>query len=159
FKYPVADRHNLALSVDFNKLLVPIKQRESDYDTSTIEGETQFAEALQKWEDTSSISGIFKSFSDAPGGIKEEMREIEYAIGAEYDYNNTFFLRTGYHHQSKYKGNNNYLGFGAGFSFNNIATIDVSYMVATGRLSPLDQTLRFTLTFNLETITRLFGRQ
>ncbi|MBD5200356.1 MAG: type IX secretion system outer membrane channel protein PorV [Bacteroidales bacterium] len=159
FKYPVADRHNLALSVDFNKLLVPIKPRESDYDTSTLEGETRFAEALQKWEDMSSISAIFKSFSDAPGGFKEEMREIEYAIGAEYDYNNLFFLRTGYHHQSKYKGNNNYFGFGAGFSFNNILTLDVSYMVATGRLSPLDQTLRFTLTFNIETITRLFGRQ
>lgn len=158
FMFPMADNHNFALSLDLNKLLVPTKPRESDYDTSTVEGEEKYLEALQKWEDMSPISGIFKSFSDAPGGFKEEMREINWSLGAEYDFNNRFFLRTGYHHESRYKGNRNYIGFGAGFSLN-VVRLDASYMVATAATSPLDQTLRFTLTFDMDGLAELFGRR
>ena len=153
FMFPLADYHTLAFSVDFNKLLVPTKPRQSDYET-----EAEYFDALTEWEDMSSISGIFKSFGDAPGGFKEELREITYSLGAEYSYNQQFFLRAGYFHESQYKGNRQYFGVGAGFSLN-VVKLDAAYMIATTQSSPLDQTLRFTLTFNLDGLKELFGRR
>ena len=158
FMFPLAQYNTLALSVDFNKLLVPTKPRESDYDMNTPEGQEDYFNALQDWEDMSPITGIFKSFSDAPGGFKEELREIMYSIGAEYSYNRQFFLRTGYYHESKYKGNRQYFGFGAGFSIS-MLKLDVAYMKATTQSSPLDQTLRFTLTLNIDGLKEILGRK
>lgn len=155
FTFPLADYHTLALSLDLNKLLVPARPRMNDYE-DTPEGEIEYLEALQEWEDMSPISGIFKSFSDAPGGMKEELREINYSIGAEYSYNQQFFLRAGYYHESQYKGNRQYFGLGAGFSLN-VLRLDASYMIATAQQSPLDQTLRFSLTFDMDGLRDLFG--
>lgn len=151
FTFPLADYHNLTLSADFNKLLVPTRPRSSDY-----EDNEQYEQALQDWKDMSPITGIFKSFSDAPGGAKEELREINYSLGAEYSYNQQFFLRGGYFHESAYKGNRQYFGFGAGFALN-VLKIDAAYMIATAQSSPLDQTLRFTLSFDMDGIKELFG--
>ena len=151
FTFPLADYHNLTLSADFNKLLVPTRPRSSDY-----EDNEQYEQALQDWKDMSPITGIFKSFSDAPGGAKEELREINYSLGAEYSYNQQFFLRGGYFHESAYKGNRQYFGFGAGFALN-VIKIDAAYMIATAQSSPLDQTLRFTLSFDMDGIKELFG--
>lgn len=156
FMFPLADYHNLALSVDLNKLLVPVRPREADFDMDTEQGQADYLRALEKWEDMSPVSGIFRSFSDAPGGFKEEMREIYYSVGAEYSYNRQFFLRTGYYHENKYKGNRRYFGFGAGFKVSAFY-IDAAYMVATAQTSPLDQTLRFTLSFDIEGIREIFG--
>lgn len=158
FMFPLAQYHTLALSVDFNKLLVPVKPRESDYDMATAEGQEEYYNALQKWEDMSPITGIFKSFSDAPGGFKEELREITYSIGAEYSYNRQFFLRGGYYHESQFKGNRQYFGMGAGFAISAVK-LDVAYMVATTQSSPLDQTLRFSLTLNIDGLRELLGRK
>ncbi|MCM1448917.1 MAG: type IX secretion system outer membrane channel protein PorV [Clostridiales bacterium] len=152
FMFPLADYHTLALGLDFNKLLVPVKPRQSDYDDS-IEGQTQYVKDLEKWENMSPITGIFKSFSDAPGGFKEELREINWSLGAEYSYNQQFFLRAGYYHESSYKGNRKYASFGAGFSLN-VMRLDASYMIAN-ETSPLDQTLRFTLTFDMDGLKEL----
>lgn len=152
FTFPLADYHNLTLALDANKLLVPARPRLADYSDAQA-----YNDALQKWKDMSSITGIFKSFSDAPGGFKEELREINFSIGAEYSYNQQFFLRTGYFHENKYKGNRQYFGFGAGFALN-VVRLDASYMIATAQNSPLDQTLRFTLSFDLDGIRNLFGR-
>lgn len=157
FTFPLADYHNLALSVDLNKLLVPVKPRESDYDTATPEGQLEYLEALENWENMSPITGIFKSFSDAPGGFKEELREINWSFGAEYNYNHQFFLRAGYFHENKFKGNRQYFGVGAGFSLN-VLTLDAAYMVATAQTSPLDQTLRFTLSFDMDGLKEIFGK-
>ncbi len=151
FMFPLADYHNLALSVDFNKLLVPTKPRLSDY-----EDQMQYEEALQEWKDMSPISGIFKSFNDAPGGFSEELKEISYSIGAEYNYNQQFFLRGGYYHESESKGNRQYFGLGAGFALN-VVRLDAAYMIATAQSSPLDQTLRFSLTFDMDGLRDLFG--
>lgn len=151
FMFPLADYHTLALSVDLNKLLVPAKPRLSDY-----EDQIAYEDALQEWKDMSPISGIFNSFTDAPGGIKEELREINYSIGAEYNYNQQFFLRGGYYHESAYKGNRQYFGLGAGFALN-ILRLDAAYMIATAQSSPLDQTLRFSLTFDMDGLSNLFG--
>ena len=157
FMFPLADYHNLALSLDLNKLLVPARPRESDY-PDDADGEREYLDALQDWQDMSSITGIFKSFSDAPGGFKEELREITYSIGAEYSYNQQFFLRAGYYHESQFKGNRQYFGLGAGFSLN-VLRLDASYMIATAQQSPLDQTLRFTLSFDMDGLREILGKR
>lgn len=157
FTFPLADYHNLSLSLDFNKLLVPTRPRESDYD-DTPEGQVEYLNALEDWQNMSPITGIFKSFSDAPGGFKEELREINYSIGAEYSYNQQFFLRAGYYHESQFKGNRQYFGIGAGFSLN-VVRLDASYMIATAQTSPLDQTLRFTLTFDMDGLREILGKR
>ncbi|MDE5745008.1 MAG: type IX secretion system outer membrane channel protein PorV [Paramuribaculum sp.] len=158
FTFPLADYHNLSLGLDLNKLLVPARPRESDYDTATPDGQREYLNALENWENMSPITGIFKSFSDAPGGFNEEMKEIMWSLGAEYSYNQQFFARAGYFYEHAMKGNRQYFGIGAGFAMN-ILRIDASYMLATAQTSPLDQTLRFTLTFDMDGLKEIFGKK
>ena len=158
FMFPVADYHNISIGLDLNKLLVPTKPRQKDYDMSTAEGQLAYEEALEKWETMSPITGIFKSFSDAPGGAKEELKEINVSVGAEYAYNQQFFVRAGYNYENASKGGRSYFAFGAGFSLN-VVQLDASYMLATAQSSPLDQTLRFTLTFDMDGLKNLFGKR
>ena len=157
FMFPLADYHTLAIGLDLNKLLVPAKPRRSDF-ADGIEGEEEYITKLEDWRNMSPITGIFKSFSDAPGGMKEELREITWSLGAEYAYNNQFFLRAGYYYESQYKGNRQYFGIGAGFSLN-VVRLDASYMMATAQTSPLDQTLRFSLTFDMDGLRDLLGKR
>lgn len=152
FTFPLADYHNLSLSVDLNKLLVPTKPSSSDYETTE-----EYDIALEEWNDMSPITGIFKSFSDAPGGLTEELREIYASIGAEYNYNQQFFLRGGYYYENEYKGDRKYFGFGAGFSLN-VVQLDAAYMISVAQSSPLDQTIRFTLSFNVDGLRELLGK-
>ncbi len=157
FTFPLADYHNLTLSLEGNKLLVPLKPKQSWYlNEDGIYNEEEYGIALQDWKDKSSIAGIFDSFHDAPGGGTEELREINLSVGAEYVYNQQFFLRGGYFHENKYKGNRQYFGLGAGFSMN-VLRLDAAYIIATAQNSPLDQTLRFTLSFDMDGIKNLFG--
>ena len=158
FMFPLADYHNLAISVDANKLLVPTRPREKDYDMSTTEGQREYNDALENWENMSPITGIFKSFSDAPGGFSEELKEISWSLGAEYSYNDQFFLRAGYYYENAMKGNRQYFGIGAGFAMN-VVRLDAAYMLATAQTSPLDQTLRFTLTFDMDGLRDIFGKR
>ena len=162
FTFPLTDYHNLTLAVDVNKLLVPTRPRQSDYTAeeygTEADAQGAYIDALEDWENMSSISGIFKSFSDAPGGWKEELQEIYWSLGAEYNYNQQFFLRAGYFHEHENKGNRQYFGFGAGFSLN-VVRLDASYMLATAQTSPLDQTLRFTLTFDMDGLKELMGKR
>lgn len=158
FMFPLADYNTLAFGLDLNKLLVPTKPRRKDYEQGTLEGEEQYQEALDKWNSMSPITGIFKSFSDAPGGFKEELQEINVSIGAEYAYNQQFFLRMGYNYENANKGGRSYFGFGAGFSLN-VVRLDASYMLATAQSSPLDQTMRFTLTFDMDGLKDLLGKR
>ncbi|MDE7427255.1 MAG: type IX secretion system outer membrane channel protein PorV [Muribaculaceae bacterium] len=158
FMFPLADYHTLAIGLDANKLLVPARPRESDYDTNTTEGQREYLDALENWENMSSFTGIFKSFSDAPGGFSEELKEIMWSLGAEYSYNQQFFVRAGYYYENANKGNRQYFAVGAGFSLN-VVRLDASYMMATAQTSPLDQTLRFTLTFDMDGLRNLMGRR
>ncbi len=146
FTFPLADYNNLTLAFDANRMLVPAKPRLADYEDALA-----YDDALQEWKDKSSISGIFDSFKD------NFAKCITYSVGAEYAYNQQFFLRGGYYYESKYAGNRQYFGLGAGFSLN-VIKIDASYMIATAQNSPLDQTLRFTLSFDMDGIKDLFGR-
>lgn len=158
FTVPLADYHLLSLNLDLSKILVPTRPRQNDYDMATSEGQAQYQDDLQEWKNMSSISGLFKSFGDAPGGFKEELQEIRFSLGGEYSYNDQFFVRAGYYWEHPNKGNRQYLGFGAGFQLK-VVKLDASYMLATAASSPLDQTLRFTLSFDLEGIKDLFGRR
>ena len=158
FMFPLADYNTLAFGLDLNKLLVPAKPRSSNYDMDTQEGQEQFEKDLDDWENMSPITGIFKSFSDAPGGLKEELQEINFSLGAEYAYNQQFFARAGYYYENANKGGRSYFGIGAGFSLN-VVRLDASYMIATAQSSPLDQTLRFTLSFDMDGLRDLLGKR
>lgn len=158
FTFPLADYHNMTLALDANKLLVPARPLERNYEISTPEGQKEYLDALENWENMSPITGIFKSFSDAPGGFSEELKEIMWSLGAEYSYNSQFFLRAGYFYENAMKGNRQYFGLGAGFSLN-VLRLDASYMLATAQTSPLDQTLRFTLTFDMDGLREIIGRR
>jgi len=95
------------------------------------------------------LSGIFQSFGDAPGGFSEELREFTWALGAEYTYDDAFAFRAGYFNESKDKGARKFLALGAGFKYN-VVNIDMSYLFSTAKVqSPLEGTLRFSLTFNI----------
>lgn len=151
---PVDEYNRFTLAADANKLLVPTYPKQ-------FEGETteDYQERVQKdYYDISSISGIFKSFSDAPNGFKEELQEIQWSVGAEYCYHDQFSIRAGYHHESENKGNRKYFTVGAGFRMN-IFSLDAGYVIATAKSNPLDQTLRFSLTFDMDGIKDLFGRR
>lgn len=156
FMFPLADYHLLAFNVDLSKIMVPTMPRENDFDMTTEEGQYAYYEEKEKWENMSSISGIFKSFAD--GSASEEFQEIRFSIGAEYSYNDQFFLRAGYFYEHPNKGNRQYLGLGAGFALK-VVRLDASYMVATAASSPLDQTLRFSLTFDMDGLKDLFKRR
>jgi len=158
FMLPLADYHTLAFGLDLNKLLVPTRPRQNDYDMDTAEGQEEYQNALDDWQNMSPFTGIFKSFSDAPGGMKEEFQEIKWSVGAEYAYNQQFFARLGYNYEHPNKGGRSYFGFGAGFSLN-VVRLDASYMLATAQSSPLDQTLRFTLSFDMDGLQDLLGKR
>lgn len=150
---PINEYNRFTIAADANKLLVPTvpKQNEGeskeDYERCVIE----------EYNDVGSIAGIFKSFGDAPGGFKEELQEIQWSVGAEYTYHDQFTLRAGYHHQSENKGNLKYFTVGGGFRMS-VFSLDVGYVIATAKSNPLDQTLRFTLAFDMDGIKDLFKR-
>ena len=150
---PIDEYNRFTISADANKLLVPTYPKQEE-DESTED----YQQRVQKdYYDVSSISGIFKSFGDAPGGFKEEMQEINWSVGAEYIYNDKFSLRAGYHHEAENKGNRKYFTVGAGFRMSAF-TLDCGYVIATAKSNPLDQTLRFTLGFDMDGIQSLFNR-
>lgn len=150
---PVDEYNRFTIAADANKLLVP---------TVPVQEEGESASEYQdrvvrEYSDVSAISGIFKSFGDAPGGFKEELQEIQWSVGAEYVYHDQFSLRAGYHHQSENKGNQTYFTVGGGFRMN-VFSLDVGYVIATAKSNPLDQTLRFSLSFDMDGIKDLFKR-
>lgn len=150
---PVDEYNRFTIAADANKLLVPTvpKQQEGE---STADYEDR---VIREYSDVGSISGIFKSFSDAPGGFKEELQEIQWSVGAEYIYHDQFTLRAGYHHESENKGNRKYFTVGGGFRMN-VFSLDVGYVISTAQSNPLDQTLRFSLSFDMDGIKDLFRR-
>ena len=150
---PIDEYNRFTIAADANKLLVPTYPIQEDGESTE-----NYQQRVQKdYYNISSIAGIFKSFGDAPGGFKEELQEIRWSIGAEYVYNDKFSLRAGYHHESENKGNRKYFTFGAGFRMSAFS-LDCGYVWATAKSNPLDQTLRFTLGFDMDGIKDLFRR-
>ena len=150
---PVDEYNRFTIAADANKLLVPTYPKQKDGETTEA-----YQDRVQKeYFDVSSISGIFKSFGDAPNGLSEELQEIQWSLGAEYIYHNRFAVRAGYHHESQNKGNRKYFTVGAGFKMS-VFSLDAGYVIATARSNPLDQTLRFSLSFDMDGIKDLFKR-
>ena len=150
---PIDEYNRFSVAMDANKLLVPTRPIQRDNELPT-----DFDNRLQRdYYDVSSINGIFKSFGDAPGRLKEELQEVSWSLGGEYVYHDQFAVRAGYHHESANKGNRKYLTLGAGFKTHGIA-LDAAYLIATAKSNPLDQTLRLSLAFDFDGIKDLFRR-
>lgn len=130
FDYDIDDYQRVSFSADVNKLLVPTPNATTDFNTVSM------------------LSGVFMSFNDAAGGAKEELQEIMWSAGVEYAYNKQFFVRAGYFNENEYKGNRKYFTAGAGFKLN-VFQLDAGYVISTSQSNPLDQTLRFSLSFDL----------
>lgn len=151
---PIDEYNRFTISADANKLLVPTYPKQEDGESTE-----DYQERVQKnYYDVSSISGIFKSFGDAPGGLKEELQEVQWSVGGEYVYHDKFALRAGYHHESANKGNRKYFTVGAGFKMS-VFSLDAGYVIATAKSNPLDQTLRFSLSFDMDGLKDLFKRR
>ena len=133
--------NKISFNLEFNKLLVPSPVAVIDEDTGQIDRYQQ--------PDISFLPGIFESFNDAPDGFSEELKEITWGFGSEYNFQDAFALRGGYFHESIEKGSRKYFTLGAGFSLN-FAVIDISYLFSTSKVrNPLENTLRFSMTFDL----------
>ncbi|GGE56233.1 hypothetical protein EV200_10382 [Pedobacter psychrotolerans] len=131
------DYSTFTFALDFNKLLVPT-QPIYDANNNIVSG---------KDPNRSVPAGIFGSFSDAPGGFSEELKEVGISTGMEYWYNQQFAIRAGYNYQSPQKGDSRYFTMGLGLKYN-VFNIDFSYLLANAQTSPLANTLRFSLLFN-----------
>ena len=169
--YPIDEYNTITIAADANKLLVPTRPTMEQYVNHMIETEGGVAADYENnysdyrtwlegegYYNVSPISGIFKSFNDAPNGFKEELQEIQWSAGLEYAYNNQFFLRAGYHYEHPNKGNRSYFTVGAGFKMN-VFSLDAGYVISTAQSNPLDQTLRFSLAFDMDGIGDLLGKR
>jgi len=152
------DKYNfLTFNVEANKMLVP--SRKSRFTEGfNPDDEKTWQMSQDAYSALNSAKGWFMSFADAPGGSKEEFNEVRWGVGLEYSYNKQFFARAGYSYENYYKGNRNYVTFGAGFHLS-IVSLDVSYCVGLAASNPLDQTMRFTLGFDLYGIKDLVNNK
>lgn len=151
---PINEYNRFTIAADANKLLVPTYPKQNDGESTQ-----DYQDRVEKeYYDVGSIAGMFKSFGDAPGGFKEELQEVQWSIGAEYTYNDKFSLRAGYHDEAQNKGNRKYFTVGAGFKMN-VFSLDAAYVISTAQTNPLDQTLRFSLNFDLDGIKDLLGKR
>lgn len=158
FDFILDEYNKVGVSVELTKLLVPTPPGSgTPYDANgdgdfTDEGDISQSEAdelnYKKYNDIGWVSGIAKSFGDAPGGFSEELKEVTYSAAAEYMYQDSFAMRLGYYHESPEKGAKQFFSLGAGFKYN-IIKVDVSYLFSASKVkNPLENTLRFSLTFN-----------
>ncbi|MBT8393674.1 MAG: type IX secretion system outer membrane channel protein PorV [Flavobacteriaceae bacterium] len=155
----IFDEYNkLAVTAEITKLLVPSPpiygyvDTDGNGDQNTDPNSSEYEPTIiveGKDPDVSFIKGIFQSFGDAPGGFSEELKEFTWALSAEYLYQDSFAIRAGYFNESEDKGARKFFGLGAGFKYN-VANIDLSYLFSASKVqSPLEGTLRFSLSFNL----------
>ncbi|MDI6050508.1 type IX secretion system outer membrane channel protein PorV [Flavobacterium sp. XS2P24] len=147
FDFILDDYNKVAVNVEFNKLLVPTPQDPDLNGDGTVTTEER-NQNNQNYRAIGWTSGVFESFGDAPDGFSEELKEVTYAVGAEYLYQDSFAMRLGYFHESPLKGARQFLSLGAGFKYN-VVKVDVSYLFSASKVkNPLENTLRFSLTFN-----------
>ncbi|MFT7336032.1 MAG: hypothetical protein ACI9M1_001978 [Porticoccaceae bacterium] len=147
FDFILDDYSKVALNLEFNKLLVPTPQNPDLNGDGTVTAEER-AENFNNYRSIGWVSGAFESFGDAPDGFSEELKEFTYAVGAEYSYQDSFAMRLGYFNESDLKGARKFFSLGAGFTYN-VVKVDVSYLFSASKVkNPLENTLRFSLTFN-----------
>jgi hypothetical protein len=150
--YPLDEYNKLGVYLDFSKYLVPTPPIQSG---TTEDDKDAYNKAKEEYNNMSFMTGIFRSFSDAPGGLSEELKEVNISLGAEYNYNEQFFLRGGYYYENPNKGNRQYFSFGAGFRMSSLQ-LDATYLVSAVPSNPLDKTLRISLSFDMDGIKNLF---
>lgn len=147
FDFILDEYNKVSVGVEVNKLLVPTPQDPDLNGDGDITPEER-AENNENYRKINWVSGIFKSFNDAPGGFSEELKEFTYSVGAEYYYQESFAFRLGYFNENELKGARKFFSLGAGFKYN-VVKIDVSYLFSASKVkNPLENTLRFSLTFN-----------
>ena len=154
FYFIFYEYNKIGLTAEVTKLLVPTPPKvvlvdiDGDGDISASEENTAYAAASLAYRKIGWSEGIFKSFNDAPDGISEELKEFTWALGAEYMYQDSFALRLGYFNENELKGARKFFSLGAGFKYN-VVKVDVSYLFSASKVrNPLENTLRFSLTFN-----------
>lgn len=153
FEYPFDEYNKISVNADINKLLIPTPVK-------PMKGENwdspEYIKRKKEYDQIGPVEGIFKSFGDAPGGGSEELKEIMWSVGAEYAYNNQFFIRAGYFNENELKGNRKYYTAGVGFKLN-MFQLDAAYLISAAQSNPLDQTLRFSLGFDLDGLKNLMN--
>lgn len=159
YQLPFDKYNRLLISLEANKMMVPtryssVKKYNPDFDATNMDS---WGMTTEEYNKISSMEGLIMSWYDAPGGFAEEMAEINWGIGLEYAYNEQFFGRLGYNNEAKDKGNRKYFTVGAGFKLSAFK-LDVGYVIATAPSNPLDQTLRFSLAFDIDGIKALADR-
>lgn len=154
FDFILDEYNKVGLNVEFTKLMVPTPQEPQLIDlngdgTISQQEETDARNKNnEEYKKISWVSGMFKSFNDAPDGFSEELKEFTYSVGAEYSYQDSFAMRLGYFNESPLKGARRFFSLGAGFKYN-VVKVDVSYLFSASKVkNPLENTLRFSLTFN-----------
>ena len=156
FTMPIDQYNHISLNVDLNKLLVPSRPIYN----SDVETEEEYEARLDEYYNMDPITGIARSFYDMPDGTPydfvQQLKKVNFSLGLEYDYNEQFFARVGYYNEDKQMGNRKYVTFGAGFKLN-VFSLDVAYVLSVTKANPLDQTLRFTLGFNMNGLKVLSG--
>lgn len=150
--YPIDDYNQIGVYADISKYLVPSVPVKMG---TTAEDEEQYLKDQEDYNNMSPITGIFKSFGDSPNGFKGELQEIMASLGLEYNYNQQFFVRGGYYYENQNQGNRQYFSVGAGFRMS-VFQLDAAYLISTVQSNPLDQTLRFSLSFDMDGIRNLF---
>lgn len=147
FDFIFDEDNKLAVNLELNKLLVPTPQNPDLNGDGTVTPE-EYTQNYNNYRKIGWVSGLLKSFGDAPNGFSEELKEITYALGSEYVYKDSFAVRSGYFHESPVKGARQYFSLGAGFKYTT-AKIDVSYLFSSSKIrNPLENILRFSVTFN-----------
>ncbi|MDL2277081.1 type IX secretion system outer membrane channel protein PorV [Parabacteroides sp. OttesenSCG-928-G07] len=149
--FPLDDYNRLGLYLDASKYLVPSVPVQNGNTTEDID---DYNKRLKEYNDMSPIKGMFKSFGDSPRGFKGEMQEVMLSLGAEYSYNDQFFVRGGYYYENENMGNRQYFSLGAGFKMS-VFQLDAAYLISTVQSNPLDQTLRFSLSFDMDGLRSL----
>ena len=156
FTMPIDQYNHISLNVDLNKLLVPSRPIYN----SDVETEEQYQARLDEYYKMDPITGIGRSFVDMPDSTPydfvQQLKKVNFSLGLEYDYNEQFFGRIGYYNEDQQMGNRKYVTFGAGFKLN-VFALDVAYVLSVTKNNPLDQTLRFTLGFNMNGLKVLSG--
>ena len=147
FDFMLDEYSKVTASVEFAKLMVPTPQ-DPDLDGDGVVTSVERTQNNDDYQKISWVSGIFSSFGDAPGGFSEELKEFTYSAGVEYLYQDSFAFRLGYFNESPVKGARKFFSLGAGFKYN-VVKVDVSYLFSASKVkNPLENTLRFSLTFN-----------
>lgn len=157
YELPFDKYNSLTFSLQADKMMVPSRKSRLT-EGFNPKDEATWRMSQDAYSELTSVKGIFLSFADAPHGAKEEFQEVRWGAGLEYSYNKQFFARFGYSYENFYKGNRNYLTVGAGFHLS-IFSLDVAYCIGLAASNPLDQTMRFTVGFDLAGIKDLVNNR